>query len=375
MPISAANEDDMGVRELSRMGTGARARELLKGSLVALVLAPVVLFALAALVQWWKEGHNHTAWHHVAAGAFVPELIAAAAMLLLLIVAQVARAHVQVHHAHRERAEAAEHREADLIAEREHAQVTPAHETQLRQLLEGLKLDVSEARACNYGDAGGTPDRRESITAHFGELAAELDAWDAAVARLAKAPEELRTAIELWVAERGISDQGSLAAVTDKLAVLTRDRALAGELHEIVGLGIEDLSHSAGRGGVTLIVGPSDLLVIDRMPEDGEPPDPFFGAESDDRFPERVHAAKALLQALFAEAQRSVEAAEVTDAQKALAALRPSVLQSLERHLMSFPVRRRAPECPFCQTQAPAVTPRAPTLVPDSAPTSRSSRS
>lgn len=347
MPTSAANGDDMGVRELSRMGTGARARELLKGSVVALVLAPVVLFALAALVQWWKEGHNHTAWHHVTAGAFVPELIAAVAMLLFLIVAQVGRAHTQVHRAHRERAEAAEYREAALIAEREHAQVTAAHETQLRQLLEALKVNVSEARACNYGDAGGKPDHRESTTVHFSELAGELDAWDAAVELVGKTPEELRRTVERRVAERGISDLETLTAITDQLTVLTRGRALAGELDRVVTLPISDESEAHPGVGVILRVNAVRVLLVDGQPQED--------------FPARVGAAVALLRELYVEAQESEAASAVADAQAALMALKVPLTQSIDRHLTSFPVRRRASECPFCQTQAPAVTPRTPT--------------
>jgi hypothetical protein len=324
--------------DLSRTGTATRWRNLLKASAVALVLAPTMLFALSALVQWWKEGHNDTAWNRVTAGAFVPELIAAGIVLLAIVVGQAIRAYAQVHAAHRTRAEDAEEREAALIAERDQASVTVPHEEHLKALLETFGINIANHDICDYSaPMVGDQDNRDAIVAHFGALADSLDAWDRAIARSANATPALRQWIETRAGELRIPEK---TLVADRLFPHINRAARDGKLAApLLTLKLERGLVGDGPDGAVAL-GKVNLLLVT--------------AEPADDIEERFTAAGTLLQDLFTEAQESAEAAEIAAAEIALVYDAVPLHQNIRRHKMHTPVSQRVPECPFCRVHREA---------------------
>jgi hypothetical protein len=298
------------------------------------VLAPVALFALSAVVQWWKEGHNDKGWHRVTGGAFAPELIAAGIVLLVLFVGQAVRAHLQVHGAHRTRAEEAEGREATLIAARDQASVPPDHEEDLKALLQTFGINVANHDVCDYSDPiVGDQDNREAIVAHFGALASSLDEWDTAVARSANATPALWQWIETRAGDLGIPEK---TLVADHLFRFVDQAARAGK--RAAPLLRLTLEHGLAADGPdsAVALGRTNLLRV--------PAEPAHDIE------ERFTAAEAVLQDLFTEAQESAEAIEIAAAEMALVIEAVPLHQSLKRHKMHAPVVQRVPECPFCVT-------------------------
>lgn len=109
--------------------------------------------------------------------------------------------------------------------------VTPEHREHLRRMLEAMQGAIVNDRVCGYGDPStGRQLHREEFLAHFPDLGAELEHWNAAVARQRDAPAALRTAFDTVVRERGL-DEAPYAgqAVAEILAAWTRASALSAD--------------------------------------------------------------------------------------------------------------------------------------------------
>jgi hypothetical protein len=336
--------------ELSKVGTARRAGELAKASVWAFLAGTVAFFVLAAVAWWVREGADKTAWKKVTGGAFYPSIIAIVGLVILLGIVSAVRAHLQVHHAHRTRAEEAEGREAALIAARDQASVPPDHEADLKALLQTFGINVANHDVCDYSDPiVGDQDNREAIVAHFGALASALDEWDSAVARSANATPALRQWIETRAEDLGIPEK---TLVADHLFRFIDQAARAGKRADPL-LRLE-LEHGLAADGPdsAVALGRTNLLRV--------PAEPAHDIE------ERFTAAVAVLQDLFTEAQESAEAVEVAAAEMALVIEAVPLHQSLKRHKMHAPVTQRVPECPFCVTHRDVSAP--PGSTDDAAP-------
>jgi hypothetical protein len=250
---------------LSKMGTARRAGELAKASVWPFVVGTVAFYVLAAVVWWLWEGADKLAWKKVTGGAFYPSIIALAALLILLGIVSAVRAHLQVHAAHRTRAEEAEEREAALITARDQAEIGPKHQKRSEELFAGFRQAVESGQQCSYG----RDHDREAIALHYPPVLAGLGRWDELVEKERAAPAALRQ-FSLDDAQREGVQEPWDAALADyiqgEVAQLARDGLLdrgvrlpVGAQHETPPEGAELLTIVAGQKTLMVLTPQDDI--------------------------------------------------------------------------------------------------------------------
>jgi hypothetical protein len=218
--------------------------------------------------------------------------------------------------------------------------VDPAHREDLEALMDLLRVAIQLESRCDYGDEPGDDQRRRSFLAHFGELQAPLEEWNAAVARVEAAPGALWGWLARSTIERGFSEPPfAVGGLIDRLAILTGARARQGRLETPHRLFLEHFRDRLGGGeGVSLYVEGQNVARL--------PSDPAGTLD------ERIAAAEELIQTLFDDAQRCGETGEIVQAQDALLDLKQPLLDRLALHaavdLILF-----APDCPVCSERPP----------------------
>jgi len=217
-----------------------------------------------------------------------------------------------------------------------HALVQPEHREDLETLLDVLRASVELESRCDYADApNGEQHHRRAFMAHFGELGALLEQWDAAVERLRTAPGGLWEWFAVAAADRGIAEPPfALGALIDRLAVWTVERSRHGELRHHHRLDLQHFRDGFGdQQYLSIYVEGQKVATL--------PCEPSADLER------RAGAADNLVQSLFADAQACEEAKEVGHARDALLDLKQHVLECLTEHATGSPILAAA-DCPRC---------------------------
>jgi len=217
-------------------------------------------------------------------------------------------------------------------------QLEAGHREDLEALIDLLRVAVDLEGHCDYGDRAGAERRnRECFIAHFTDLEDQLRDWEDTVERVQAAPGSLWSWYERAIARRGLSEPPfAIGALTDRLAILTSERARHGQLQTPYELHTQHFRARSGDvGQVSIYVEGQNVA---RMA--GEP------HESVHR---QIDAATRQVQALFDEAQATREAAEISSARDALLDLKQPLLESLAAHA-SMDAIEFAAGCPRCRS-------------------------
>jgi hypothetical protein len=211
------------------------------------------------------------------------------------------------------------------------------HRESLEAHMDVLRMAIELEGPCDYGDKpGAEPHNREQFLAHFGELEAQLEEWDARVERVRAAPNALWNWFARGASRHGITEPPfALGPLIDRLAILTAERSRKGQLEMPRALALEHFrDRIAGGECLSLYLEGQNISQL--------PAEPKATAQA------RVDAASQLVQALFDDAQASNQAHEIVDAHEALLDLKQPLLDRLAVHA-SVDAIMLAPDCPECR--------------------------
>lgn len=252
----------------------------------------------------------------------------------------------------------AEQAEAPAV---ELAPVAAAHREDLEAQMDLLRMAIELEGPCDFGaEPGGAQESREAFLAHFGELEAELEDWNACVEQLRAAPAALWSWFEGNARKLRISEPPfSVGALIDRLAILTAERSRKGELDAPRPLQLETFrDRVAGGERLSLYVEGQNIAQF--------PAEPASTAQP------RIAAAAAIVQQLFDDAQQSEEARGIMAVHDSLLDRKQPLLERLAMHA-SVDAIVFAPACPVCRRsaasdeRAPAGEPSAKDPPPDPA--------
>jgi hypothetical protein len=199
-----------------------------------------------------------------------------------------------------------------------------------------LRTAVELESCCDYDEPStGHQLNRLAFTAHFPELRASLEEWDAAVERARIAPGALWAWFEKAAAQRSITEPSfAVGSLIDRLAILTLQRARSWQLDIPYELGVSQFrDRFGGREYVSIHLAGQRVARLPTQPH------------TDDQ--QRIQAVGRLMQGFFDEAQSSKEARAVVDARDSLLLLKEDLLNHLRPQSADTPILL-ADGCPFC---------------------------
>ncbi len=237
-------------------------------------------------------------------------------------------------------------------AEAEHAPrvVGAEHREELEALLDLMRMSVELDDRCGTGAGpGGASSNDATLRAHFAELHARLGEWDERVERVRAAPGALWGWFERSAPREGISEPPfAVGALIDRLAILTVQRARAGQLASPRELHVQHFTDRvAGGERVSVYVEGQNVAQLD-----GEPASTLR---------RRIEMTWELIQAFFDAAQSSAQAVAIGSARDALSDLKPPLLDHIAREaaLETIAAARGCPACDALLGAGPAAPPPA----------------
>lgn len=221
--------------------------------------------------------------------------------------------------------------------------VARAHQEELEHQMDLVRVAIELEGAADFGGDGAGADsrerHRESFLAHFGELAELLAQWNEAVERVRAAPGALWSWLERAARKRGISEPPyAVGGLIDRVATVTTERARTGQLDVPHQLRLERFADRAGgaeRMGL-LADGQNVMAVPGEQPAVAE---------------RALGQAERAIQALFDEAQRCKQAAEVGNARDAMLDVKQPLLLALAQAAAQEPIKA-SDQCPICRLAA-----------------------
>jgi hypothetical protein len=225
------------------------------------------------------------------------------------------------------------------------APVSAAHREDLEAQMDLLRMAIELEGPCDFGDErGGKQENRDAFLAHFGELEAELEGWNACVEDLRGAPAALWSWFEENARRLRIAEPPfSVGALIDRLAILTAERSRRDERSVPRALQLETFRDRVAGGGECL------SLYVEGQNVAQFPAEPASTAQP------RIAAAATVVQQLFDDAQHCEEAGEITASHDGLLDRKQPLLERLAMHA-SVDAIVFAPVCPACRRSAQAAS-------------------
>jgi hypothetical protein len=199
-----------------------------------------------------------------------------------------------------------------------------------------LRTAVALESCCDYDEPPtGHQPNRQAFLAHFPELRASLEEWDAAVKRERMAPSALWEWFAIEAAERRIAEPSfAVGSLIDHLAILTLQRARSWQLDVPYDLSLKQFrDRFGGKEYVSIHVEGQRVARLPTQPH------------TDDQ--QRIQAVGRLMQRLFDDAQDSKEARAVFEARDSLLRLKEELLDQLRPRSVDTRTLL-ADRCPFC---------------------------
>ena len=237
----------------------------------------------------------------------------------------------------------AEQTVADLRAELDRSEVGPKHHALIEDLLRRLRGQVEQDAECVYGAAHD----RAALAAHFPDLPALLDGWDAAVCRARQAPEAAQREIENGIAKAEIPARYNRAAI----AKVWPDFVLGGVQNPDGGYRVVLKAQQDDFGeekywSVMMQVEPTRWIKVAKF-ADAHWKDISAKCESDGE------ALNKVLESVVDHIRQSGCVQEITEARSARQVLQQPLLDTLALKQAVSPIPF-AQDCAFCQAQRQA---------------------
>jgi hypothetical protein len=211
------------------------------------------------------------------------------------------------------------------------------HLEDLEEQMDLLRVAIDlEGPADLGGPRAGRLQARESFVAHFAELGAALEEWDAIVERVQAAPGSVWDWFGQVTSERGFTEPPfAIGPLIDLLSMLTVKRARYGRLETPDRLQIQSFESTSTQGTHANVYVEGQNIA--QLP-----------AEPAETVPARVAAVAQRVQELFDDAQASAEAEEVVSARDELLAAKQPLLDLLALHASADEIVS-ATGCPRCR--------------------------